>query len=860
MNRIEDMMMGKHNKLRLLLLLAVVTGSVVTADTAEARRRNVRGTIYEDILGDGSIAGDLKAGGINVRLYRDRNNNGLIDAGDAFLQQHTTNASGTFNFKVQTNSTGSHYLVAVNSRGMSPSTGFNGGFGLVNVWAQQTVGDDPSTAALDVGPRFGGVTPGVSDGFNTGNTNPANNNYQHVGRADVSGAHVSNVDFGFSFNVVTNTLGGDNTVVQGSLRQFLVNANAVVGDNVMRFIPAVAANASGGGGQWWRISLTVVLPALVDPGTTVDGMAYDAANGTSILDSNPGALGAGGSVGTGGVALATVARPELEIAGSNGTPFGLRIQGDLVTVRNLSLHSFSSFGWAAVMGNILVETSTGTIIELNVLGAGPGGFADPGAWRSVPLVTLVGATAGTLRGNLIGFSDRHGVEARTSSDGWQIEGNEIYANAQPDGAQNGVSLDGCSNFTVTGNLIHENGGAGVDVMAGSGSINMVNNTIRRNGIAATGGAETPGVRMVGSGNLVLGNVLAENYGAGVLVAPGASAVTITQNSIFDNGTISNLAGGGPTGQVGIDLLGSGDDDRGGTAPYVTLNDSGDGDTGGNGLLNFSVLATALNVGGNLTLSGWARPGSVIEVFVAAPDPSGLGEGETFVTTLTEGSAQDLDGTASVYGPLPVNGIAVGQDNTNRFQFVIPLPVGVSTGTILTTTATVGGSTSEFGGVTTVTALVPNILVSKTTVTESDPVNLVANPKAIPGAVVLNVIYAVNTGPGAADADALTMTDPIPVNTAVFVGDMGGAGSGPVEFTDGPTSGGMIYAFGGLADLTDDLEFSSDGGATWSYVPVPDATGFDPAVTHVRVAPTGAFAASDGVNHPSFSVSFKTRVE
>jgi len=251
---------------------------------------------------------------------------------------------------------------------------------------------------------------------------------------------------------------------------------------------------------------------------------------------------------------------------------------------------------------------------------------------------------------------------------------------------------------------------------------------------------------------------------------------------------------------------------------------------------------------------------VIEVFIAAADPSGLGEGETFVTTLSEGSAQDLDATASAYGPLPVNGVPVGQDNTNRFQFVIPLPAGVSTGTILTTTATVGGSTSEFGGVTTVTALVPNILVSKTTVTESDPVNLLANPKAIPGAVVLNVISAVNTGPGAADVDALTMTDPIPVNTAVFVGDLAGAGSGPVEYADGPTPGGMNYTFGGLADLTDNLEFSSDGGATWNYVPVPDAIGFDPAVTHLRVVPTGAFAASDGVNHPSFSVSFKTRVE
>ena len=43
--------------------------------------------------------------------------------------------------------------------------------------------------------------------------------------------------FGFSFNVVTNARGGDNTdddpsaarTIQGSLRQFLANANAIAG-------------------------------------------------------------------------------------------------------------------------------------------------------------------------------------------------------------------------------------------------------------------------------------------------------------------------------------------------------------------------------------------------------------------------------------------------------------------------------------------------------------------------------------------------------------------------------------------------------------------------------------------------------
>jgi parallel beta-helix repeat protein len=806
----------------------------------------VRGTIYEDVLGDGSLAGDIKASGVRVRLYRDVNDNGVVDGNDVFLEQITTNPSGTFNFKVQTNATGDHYLVAVDSRSVRPAAGFNAGFGADDVWAQQTVGDDPATRALDVGPFFGGVAPGVADAFNTAGTSPAVNAYQHVGRADVSAAHADNVDFGFSFNVVTNTLGGDNTVVQGSLRQFLVNANAVAGDNAMRFVPAVAANASGGAGRWWRVALIRVLPSLTDPGTVVDGTAYDPADGVTILDANPGFLGAAGTVGTGALALPPVARPELEITGSTGTPYGLRIQADLTTVRRLALHGFSSFGWNATMGAVLLETGTGAIIAENVLGSGPDAFVDPGTWRSVPNVTLAGATGGTLQGNLIGFSDRHGIEARPGTAGWLVAGNEILGNAATDGQQNGISLDGCDGLSVTGNLIHGNGGAGIDVFGAAGFVNLLDNTIRGNGVVATGGAETCGVRLDGGASLIRGNLIEANTGSGVIVTAGAAGHVLSMNSMADNGGL------------GIDLLVAGDDQRAGSPPYVTLNDTGDVDTGGNGATNFPVLETALNVSGTLTLSGWARPGADIEFFVAAPDPRGFGEGRTFVVSLIEGSAADLDGSASAYGPAAVAGTIVGQDDTNRFRFAIPLPADVTNGTVLTATATTGGMTSEFGAMTTVTGLVPNILVSKTTVTESDPVNLAANPKAIPGAAILNVIVATNTGPGTPDADAVQLVDPIPADTAIFVGDLGG-GSGPVLFDDGAVPGGLTIGFGGLGDPSDDVAFSADGGVTWDYVPAPDAQGFDAAVTHLRLTPRGVFAASDGVNHPSFSVSFRTRV-
>lgn len=827
-----------------LTLVAMAVGTLLVPDTAEARRRNVRGTVYEDLLGDGSVAGDTKARGVDVRLYEDANNNGVVDAGDVLLEEITTNPSGSFNFRVQTNATGDHYLVAVDSRSLTPGAGFNGGFNAGDVWAQQTVGDDPATPALDVGPRFGGVTPGVSDAFNPASGDPAGNAYQHLGRADVSQAHANNVDFGFSFNVVTNALGGDNTPVQGSLRQFLDNANALVGDNVMRFVPAEAAD--GGGGLWWRLALTRLLPTLTDPGTTVDGTAYSAGDGVTILDANPGFLGTGGSVGTAGLALPTVAKPELEIVGSTGTRYGLRIQADLTTVRRLSLHGFSSFGANATMGALLLEGGAGSVITENVLGSGPGTFADPGTWRSVPHVTLAGATGGTLQDNLIGFSDRHGIEARSGSDGWLITGNEIGGNAAGDGQQNGLSLDGTTDVTVSGNLIRGNGGAGIDVFGAAGAVSLLDNTIDGNGAVTTGGAETSGIRLAAGTSLVRGNLIEANAGAGVLVAASTAGHTLTMNSMADNGGL------------GIDLLAPADNSRSGTAPFVSLNDTGDGDDGGNGLLNFPVFETALNVGGTLTLAGWSRPGAVIEVFTAAADPSGFGEGRTHVVSLTEGSVADQDGTAAAYGPAPVNGAAVGQDNTQRFMFTIPLPVGVTTGTVITATATLGASTSEFGCLTTVTSLVPNILVSKTTVTESDPVNLLTNPKAIPGAFVMNVIVATNTGPGATDADGLQVTDPVPANTALFVGDLGGGG-GPVLFADGPVPGGLTVNYGGLGSLADDIEFSSDGGVTWNYVPVPDVQGFDPLVTHVRLRPRGAFAASDGVNHPSFSISFRTRI-
>jgi len=155
---------------------------------------------------------------------------------------------------------------------------------------------------------------------------------------------------------------------------------------------------------------------------------------------------------------------------------------------------------------------------------------------------------------------------------------------------------------------------------------------------------------------------------------------------------------------------------------------------------------------------------------------------------------------------------------------------------------------------------PQITLAKSWTTASDPVHGALNPKAIPGASVLCTITGSNEGPGTADSNSVVVIDAIPAETSLFVGDLGGAGSGPVLFTDGAVSSGLSYTYGGLSDPADDVDFSDDGGATFAYVPSPGADGVDPSVTHLRVHPEGELAASDGTGHPTFLVSFRVRVE
>lgn len=143
--------------------------------------------------------------------------------------------------------------------------------------------------------------------------------------------------------------------------------------------------------------------------------------------------------------------------------------------------------------------------------------------------------------------------------------------------------------------------------------------------------------------------------------------------------------------------------------------------------------------------------------------------------------------------------------------------------------------------------VPLTLVKLMFVVE-DPVNGVVSPKAIPGATVEYQVIVTNPSSQDADSGSVVVTDPLPPQTDLRATDLGGPGSGPVDFIDGSPGSGLDYTY------PDDIEFSQDG-SDWSYVPNPGPDGYDPSIRYLRVRPDGAFDGNNG----QFTLRFRVRV-
>lgn len=677
----------------------------------------------------------------------------LYNANGQYLFNTTANASGDYQLNIPL--LGTHHIRVVNGSVQSSRTGYASGLLPVQTYRSGFA----SGAVTAINNEVGGRAPASSDAaasvagatLNTSNfTLSSGGQAQTVSQVDVTqtSVNVTGVNFGFNFSTIVNT----NNSGQGSLRQFVTNANALGGEaslaqsgnrltitDTTESLPAgketsifMIPDAQLTGTVNNRVGIITLNSTLQFTGTNAQNTILDGTTqSVNIANSNAGTLGTGGRVGTGVDALEsttadnpvlnTVPKPEIEIkAPTSSIPgMGLRVQVNNITVRGVSLYGFGATPDTNDNANIQIDNNlTGTLIEQSFLGiaANRAAFNCPtgGATGQGDNIRSVGADSGTVQNNLIGCSNGKGVDLNNASTLWQILGNEIRGNAVGNWQMDGIDLinSGSGNATVTGNLVAANGGVGVDSFSGLGGNTIQNNTIEGNGIATSGSnpKEDAGVRIFGSGSTLRYNVIRNNTGSGVQVQaqwdysgslqPDAVNNTISQNAIYGNT------------KIGIDLLNRTDTPSSGTSPFVTVNDSGDGDVGGNNLLNFPVFSTAVLIGSNLEVTGFARPGALIELFLSDNDSSGFGEGQIYLGSVTEGCstvntttcfATDADSGTGSYAP-NVNGLNQGSDNTNRFSFLIPLSSlksTVSVGSKLTATATLSTNTSEFSGQVTV---------------------------------------------------------------------------------------------------------------------------------------------------------------
>ncbi|MGB7202910.1 MAG: hypothetical protein WBD16_11720, partial [Pyrinomonadaceae bacterium] len=523
---------------------------------------------------------------------------------------------------------------------------------------------------------------------------------------------------------VTNTAASG----AGSLRQAILDANSQPG------LDTVIFNVNGGGAQTImpgdlpRITDPVILDASTQPGYSglpliqltgsgfsgiTSGFTIDAGNtvvrGFIINNFNLGGIGIftnGGNIIEGNFigtnAAGDIMQPNfgegIRIFNSSNNVIG----GNTATKRNL-ISGNSGVGIAVngtlssnnvIQGNYIGTNRFGTIDDLReirnqregiCLCSSNGGF-------EVTNNLIGGAQPG--EGNLISANRFDEIRIGGNATGNMIKGNRIGTNAagtaqlhRSGNGGDGINLDGGANNLIggsepgAGNLISGQifgpslGGSGIYINRGTGHV------IKGNYIGTDVTGTIPltntehGIKIfeyvrdlvIGGPEPGAGNLIAFNTRVGIIISTVSSPALATRgNSIRGNRIHSN-------GELGIDLatnIGTG----------VTPNDDCDVDSGNdvvNDLQNYPVLTQAISDGVSVAVSGTlnSRPNSSFWIDLYANsvvDPSGFGEGRSFVGSIQVSTSNNCGGT-----------------------FFTVLPYVGSPGSITATATDANGNSSEF---------------------------------------------------------------------------------------------------------------------------------------------------------------------
>ncbi len=638
------------------------------------------GIVFEDInYGGGAGRNRATAAGVpipNVTVE-------LYDGGGSFVSNTTTNAAGRYVFAGMAN--GAYTVRILNNSVRSSRTG--GATCTTCVPVQTFKTDFIASVVVEDSNSVGGEDPSAADP-GPGTLAGA----QTVSTFTILNEGIAGMDFGYNFNTIVNT----NEDAQGSLEQFIINSNALdasgldieangifdpaVGEDTSIFmIPPTGdalgrtADANYSGGIFDIAAVTFT--SISGSETHIDGRTQTAYSGNT----NTGTTGAGGTaVGITATNLPNFDLPEIQVHANDGNTF--IIAGDNAMIRNMAIYADDLAGVQVNSGS---ATITENLIGVNALGANDG-----------KILFGVEVTGGSIQidGNFISTNEEAGIFVNGGT-GSVVQNNHITLNGA-DRCFDNITITGGTGVVIQQNLIELSAAIGIDGDGIAGGVMITENTITtagQDGGACSGDIENAGIHLDGSNSSITNNIIYQNGGAGIVLGGGTtSGNLISQNSIYANGTDGDA--------LGIDL-----DQADTMGDDVTLNDSGDGDNGPNALLNFPIISATFISGPDLVIKGWSRPGAMIEVFLTdinegtattGDNQLGLstdyGEGQTYLGTAVEGSGSDMDAGFSSYTDADGN-----LDNTNLFEFRIPNPSGVTIGKMITATATIANSTSEF---------------------------------------------------------------------------------------------------------------------------------------------------------------------
>jgi uncharacterized repeat protein (TIGR01451 family) len=545
-----------------------------------------------------------------------------------------------------------------------------------------------------------------------------------------------------------------------------------------------------------------------DPGDTIRytitlvESAGIAASGVSVVDDLAAELGA----------LAVVSIPPGAVDGSTGAGTGANGTGQV----NVTGIAVPANGSVAIVfdAQIAAGTTPGTPIDNTATVTSPGG---PGATPAAPQLIVSPSAIPSSGAKPLYLRSTPGIALSRNPPG--ADPTVTVAFGAPVTWTLGPAL--ALPVTVPG------GNIAVPLWlrrSGAGATRTVQVTLAN---SATGviGSTTQNLALPAAGAPVLANFVIANPPTTTFPAGSTFAITITQ-------TAPNIAG--RTTLVYPVGVGAGNYSR------VILDSAT--------VINVDSVQTfdAAYAGGAVTPS--FAIGSTVYVRAVISDPFGSFD-------IASASISIIDSAAVVQvanAPLPQVADSGGATRSYEYAYVIPPggPAGGWSARVTGVEGTEGVVTHQRAGGFVVLPDLPALRVTKTLDAISDPVNGSAGPLQIPGSITRYRVSVANSGPGTVDASTLVIADVLAAGAELVV-----AGGPAVQFTDGPVPSGLGF------DFATDVTFSSQpgGGAPYNYTPVANGNGVDPAVTGLRIAPSGAMAAASGANEPSFSVEFRVRV-